>query len=867
MADREKFSSPYFKTLSIENVYNRRIANLTDADCTEAVLESKDHLLTGRQVLCGIPFRLGSPGADCNNVLLLKEAPVTLHFSRPLHDRFLVFLHAADFKASERAADGIVPHFTGSPRLGELVAEYTLNYTDGTSALIPVKRRYNISEFRTDWGNESFECIPHAKPQSFRTNTDEYARGLPASRSWGRSLFRSDAGAAGLRMVHWIFAAENPYPEKKLTSITFCPRNGTVFVFGLTTSSLLTNPIRWEAAKNIRLRLPETMKLNQFGDFDDVDIDLGCIVAVFPLSEYNNAHWESGYGNDPPLPAVRSVMIEYSAHPQAVIYIGKDKPVRLALDTLGKQVIHESGFELAQAIRPSIPVAIRIVDRSSGQPVSAKLHIHSTEGQYLAPLNRHRFPNPYWFEDYSVDYTNYGHHAAYVDGETIVNLPAGEVFIEVTKGFEIKPVKSRYLIHEQTHEIIITLDHVLPWRKKGWVSADTHVHFLSPGSALLEGSGEGVNIVNLLASQWGELFTNMGDFDGTMTLGSREAGGSGEYLVRVGTENRQHVLGHISLLGYEGPMILPLTTGGTNESRLGDPVEVSLMDWARQTRQQKGLVILPHFPNPRAEGAAALVLELIDGVEMTSWGLIFGGISPYSLSDWYRYLNCGFMVPAVGGTDKMSASTPVGGVRTYTLIKDGDLSYEAWKTAVRSGLTFATYGPLLEFRVNGQDMGSTIKLHESGGTLDIDWQVSSVIIPVTKIELVVNGEVKEVKTCDPALQDHAGSWSFQVQESCWLALRIRGRHPDRDEVIAAHSSPIAVNVGNRPIFSKLDAMTILEQIEGATAYVKNLGSKAAEHQFKQLLSNLTAAHRRLHNRMHQNGLYHTHTAVDDHHHK
>jgi len=85
-------------------------------------------------------------------------------------------------------------------------------------------------------------------------------------------------------------------------------------------------------------------------------------------------------------------------------------------------------------------------------------------------------------------------------------------------------------------------------------------------SALLEGSAEGVNVINLLASQWGELMTNVGDFDGQTTWGSKQAGGEGEYLVRVGTENRQHVLGHISLLGYSGRMITPMTTGGPDES-------------------------------------------------------------------------------------------------------------------------------------------------------------------------------------------------------------------------------------------------------------------------------------------------------------
>ena len=161
--------------------------------------------------------------------------------------------------------------------------------------------------------------------------------------------------------------------------------------------------------------------------------------------------------------------------------------------------------------------------------------------------------------------------------------------------------------------IRIELEKVLPWREKGWVSADTHVHFLSPHTALLEGAGEGVNVVNLLASQWGEMMSNVGDFDGRTTLGAKESGGDGEYLVRVGTENRQHILGHISLLGYEGAIIGPMTTGGIEESAIGDPVGCLLTEWARQCKAQKGVVIIPHFPRPRTEHAAAIVSGGVDG--------------------------------------------------------------------------------------------------------------------------------------------------------------------------------------------------------------------------------------------------------------
>ena len=130
------------------------------------------------------------------------------------------------------------------------------------------------------------------------------------------------------------------------------------------------------------------------------------------------------------------------------------------------------------------------------------------------------------------------HHCTYIAGETRIKLPLGKVYVEASKGFEVRPVRKAIEITTSTEEVVVKIEKVLPWREKGWVTADTHVHFLSPISALLEGAGEGVNVVNLLASQWGELMTNVGDFDGKTVFGSREAGGRGEYLVRVGTENR-----------------------------------------------------------------------------------------------------------------------------------------------------------------------------------------------------------------------------------------------------------------------------------------------------------------------------------------
>ena len=51
-----------------------------------------------------------------------------------------------------------------------------------------------------------------------------------------------------------------------------------------------------------------------------------------------------------------------------------------------------------------------------------------------------------------------------------------------------------------------------------WFAGDTHVHFLSSQGAQLEARGEDVNVVNLLLSQWGHLFTNSEDWIGRPTV-------------------------------------------------------------------------------------------------------------------------------------------------------------------------------------------------------------------------------------------------------------------------------------------------------------------------------------------------------------
>ncbi|MHB0858775.1 MAG: CehA/McbA family metallohydrolase [Anaerolineae bacterium] len=839
--------SPLFVPLPLQG--NAVLASLESAGVPEsmAAVALAAPAPEGSCVSWGIPFEVSS-------VVALVDRPVTVPLSTRV--RWLVFLHTSDVRPLTPEVGARYTPNHGWGALGEDAASYIVRYADGVELPLAIRRRHQVGAYTRGWGENCFEAVAHHKPHAVRGAQEQL--GPP----WGWSQTRATTDDSG-PWVNWLWAWENPRPELEIVGIRFEPCEGALVISGLAAGDVQTTPLRWRTRRKALLHLPEGQpfqpNLDAQGLLAQVRLDLGQVISATPRLVYPHADWAASLNNQVPERPDGQVLVEYTAHEAAAFHFP---------DGCALPVAQVEAGQVDDTLEPVAPatqrVTLRVLERGGTTPVAVKLHVHGQAGEYLAPVDRHRLPNYGFFQDYSVDFGHRGMHACtYIPGETVLDLPLGWVYLEVSKGFEIRPLRRVLEVGPDTREVTIEVERVLPWREHGWVTADTHVHFLSPMSALLEGAGEGVNVVNLLASQWGELMTNVGDFDGRTTFGSREAGGDGEYLVRVGTENRQHVLGHISLLGYGGPIIAPMTTGGPDESALGDPIEILLTEWARQCKAQGGLVVLPHFPNPRAEHAAAIVSGDVDGVEMTSWSDLYSGINPYSLVDWYRYLNCGYRVAAVGGTDKMSASTAVGTVRTYARIRPEEaFTYEAWMDAVRRAETFVTYGPLLEFSVAGQPMGSHLNLPAGGGTLDVEWRTASVTIPMTRVELIVNGEVRESRSVEGAQAE--GHWSVRLDRSSWLALLVRGQYAGKPEVVAAHSSPVLAEVAGVPFYVAADALTILEQIEGAMAYLDTIGTRAEDAVYKRMRLVLEGAHRTLHNRMHQQGHYHAHSPVDDH---
>ncbi|MEA2632950.1 MAG: hypothetical protein QOE66_3169, partial [Chloroflexota bacterium] len=319
----------------------------------------------------------------------------------------------------------------------------------------------------------------------------------------------------------------------------------------------------------------------------------------------------------------------------------------------------------------------------------------------------------------------------------------------------------------------------------------------------------------------GDLFTNVTD----LPWGSM-ADPTGRRLVVVGTENRQNMLGHLALLGAHRP-IEPYASGGPPEGRMAGALDVLLADWADRCRAAGGLVVAAHFPLPYAEIAADIVAGKIEALETQA---LAPGLDDPSVREWYRFLNLGYRLPVVGGTDKMSSEVPIGAVRAYAhLLTDEPLMFNTWAAAVRAGRTFVTSGPVLELTVDGHEPGDIVRM-SAPGRLEVAVRVRAAQPVVTDLELVMDGRVVAATNAAGGTTELALHETIDVAAGAWIAARSRSDHEivsAFETSMAAHTSPVYVEVDGRPFVPSAEEAGVVEQvIEGARTWVAELAAVA-----------------------------------------
>ncbi len=275
---------------------------------------------------------------------------------------------------------------------------------------------------------------------------------------------------------------------------------------------------------------------------------------------------------------------------------------------------------------------------------------------------------------------------------------------------------------------------------------------------------------------------------------------------------------------------MPWTTGGPGEGELGGSLETTLARWADAAHARGGTVVLAHFPTPNTEAPVLVATDRADAVEMYDQ-------LAYEHTEYYRYLNDGYRLPLVAGTDKMSSGVPVGLYRTYAdLGVDEPFTFDRWTTAIRAGRTFISSGPMIQMTVDGAPVGSTIQVRP-GTTVDVECEASSVL-PMQTLQLVDQGRVVDEVDVDPRA-DAAGPKRLRLQTRVhvtgptWLAARCGGRgyepvrhFDDQQRGIMAHTSPVYIaSNGAYDLRNDETATYMLSLIAGGREYIRSASAQ------------------------------------------
>jgi hypothetical protein len=833
----------------------RRYRNASDAELGSRLHPDYEgairRLPSGPSVIRGIPFRFARARSEKRWLMVHEAVELDLRGVGPASH--VVVAHFCDaWRDAETGRPPDLPIGWVTPA-GQPLARYSLVLRSGATRETVVRRRFEVNEGIVGWGQNAFAATPHMIDAALdwrgpypAMGTAQYASAgeagllgvLPGSWGPAQTGVTDSVPSPTGDIVLWLHVIEVPDGPARLDRFRMEPLShlddgGAVIVAAITAFRGTASPLAVSPRRTLRVR-------GAAGE--SVAIDLGQVYRERPApartAEAGSAR-VVGWGTPRADPGTGSgLLVDLAFAPDATLAVGSDLVPADRLPPEG-QARRLGRLTIESLPTPTRRLDVEVVDAAKGRPMPARVRFQASDGRYLPPLGHRDEINPGLNEDSGADVVLGAATYAYVPGRFPIVVPNGPVQVEVVHGFGHRPLRRTFDGATVRGPLVLPVEAAGDLVDPAWVAVDCHVHFISPTSALLQARAEGVAIVNLLATQWGDHHTSVADLPASVVSDA-----AGEHLVVMGSENRQNVLGHIGLLGASDP-VLPMASAGPPEARLGDPLEWLIGDWADAAREQGGLAIAVHFPLPYAEIAADIVSGRIDAVELQA---LTADVDGPSIREWYRFLNCGFRLPVVGGTDKMSAEIPLGAIRTYArLDPDEPLSFAAWAAAVRAGRTFVSSGTFIQVEVEGCEPGDTVALRSGGGTVEVRARASAAQPLIDRLELVHDGRVVASTSAGGADLATIGE-RVEVSKSGWIAARATSR----SEILSgfstgmgAHSSPIYLDVPDRAAWAADDAAAIATIIDGARTWVEKVAVVRSAAERTRLAAHLEASRRTL----------------------
>ncbi len=162
-------------------------------------------------------------------------------------------------------------------------------------------------------------------------------------------------------------------------------------------------------------------------------------------------------------------------------------------------------------------------------------------------------------------------------------------------------------------------------------------------------------------------------------------------------------------------------------------------------------------------------------------GPYFYSSNEQSIKDWFNLMNRGYYFPLVGSSDSHTIEGGQPGYsRTYVYYKGGrgdDLDSPTLIQAMRKGHSFATNGPLIDFKINGTHIPGD-SLTAQNGTVDIWLKVESAPwISVDEVRLIINGKRKilfPVDNTENSVLKFSTTLTLPLEKDCSIAAEVMG---------------------------------------------------------------------------------------------
>lgn len=444
-----------------------------------------------------------------------------------------------------------------------------------------------------------------------------------------------------------------------------------------------------------------------------------------------------------------------------------------------------------------------------------RISITDASGRFYAP------PGAWIQADDAYDRGNSAFEAHYFysgePAEAEFDLPVGTYSIEVVHGLEYTPFKTTVRVEpDKTSAVEIRMKPLdfNPDKGRGWIASDLHVHMNyggtyrnTPVDMLHQAEAEGIRVVNQLTVNKEVRFPDI-----QFSEADPQVFGDLDAHILWGQEFHTSYWGHRGILGLQKHLLFPGYAGYPNTAAASlFPMNADVYDIAHNQGALVGAVHpFDEVPDPFAKPSERITDELPVDVALGKLDYIeVVGFSDHKSTAevWYKLLNLGFRIPAGGGTDATTNyAAPIRGQigfeRVYVWLPGGPWDVPTWKAQLKQGRTFATNGPLIEFTMDGQSVGSELKFDSPPHSIPFTAKLRS-IVPVDHLEVVCNGKVVQSLKLDSTRTAADATGSIPISVSGWCVLRASGDQPEPpilDHYPYATTSPVYITIaGKRPV--------------------------------------------------------------------